>query len=607
MRKLIITVMLACSAAAFAYATDKPLGVEEFTTVDDLVGAIAAYFPKVQGEVNTVQGEKVTISLGRKDGVAPGMTLTLWRVAKEILHPVTNAVIGRTEEEVGAVEVSKVSEKESTATVIKKQKEPRAGDKARITPRKISLAVVPLRTTAPEVAAELTQRLAESGRFTVLEADKTAAFLKDRKTADASLVAEMHRSFGLDVVVTLSIYPTEGKLLVITKILYAEDGRLIDTITATLVGKQKTELAETVKPFFEPVQEEQTTSPDLPFRARFFARADLDGDGIVEHVFSDGMRLHIYRLEASGWKEVWTESLRGVNVLDIQHISLDTADINGNGRPEVFVTAMVGDRVVSSVTEWQEGAYRKIAELPDLLRVVHYPGRKPQLIGLAYDAATFYTGKPKEYAWSGNGYTAGAVFPLPAGVRLYGFTFADFGDSRIYLVSLNDEDRLVVYSGDTPVWKSEEEYPGGDTVVLRPLTQTEKMTTGPASDPSNVTKERQLRIKGRILAVDLDGDRRQEILLPKNSRPLLFVDFSKKTDLRALRWTGARLDDRWSVRDIAGSILDLQADSEGQVARVRVLVRSSGGLFSKDAERVILYTMKEERGGAPADAGKKQQ
>lgn len=604
MRKLIIAVMLACSAAAFAYATDKPLGVEEFSSVDDLVGAIAAHFPKVQGEVNTVQGDKVTITLGRKDGVSPGMTLILWRVAKEILHPVTNAVIGRTEEEVGTVEVSKVSEKESTATVIKKQKEPRAGDKARITPRKISLAVVPLQATAPEVTAELSQRLAESGRFTVLEADKTAAFLKDRKAADDSLVTEMHRSFGLDVVVTLSTFSSEGKLLIITKILYAEDGRLLDTIVGTLAGKQKAEPLETVKPYFEPVQEEQTTSPDLPFHARFFVRADLDGDGIVEHVFSDGTRLHIYRLEASGWKEVWTESLRGVNVLELQHLSLDAADINGNGRPEVFVTAMVGERVVSSVTEWQDGAYRKIAELSDLLRVVRYPGRKPQLIGLAFDTATFYTGKPKEYAWSGNGYAAGAAFPLPPGVRLYGFTFVDFGDSRIYLVSLNDEDKLMVFSGDTPVWKSEEEYPSGDTVVLKPLTEIEKMTTRPASDPSNITKDRQVRIKGRILAVDLDGDGRQEILLSKNSKLFFFIDFSKKADLRALRWTGARLDDRWSVREIPGSILDLQADSEGPAARVRVLVRFSGGLFSKDTERVILYTVKE--GGPPAGAGKKQ-
>lgn len=601
MKKVFAIVFLLLLTMSPAFA-DKPLGVEEFSTVDDLAGAIVAHFPKVQGEVNTAQGDKVTLTLGRKDGVSPGMTLTLWRVAKEILHPVTNAVIGRTEEEVGAVEVSKVSDKESTATVIKKQKDPRPGDKARITPRKISLAVVPVRTTASEVAAELSQRLAESGRFTVLEADRTAAFLRDRKVVDDSLIPEMRSSFGLDVVAALSVFPSEGKLLVIARILYTEDGRPLDTIAATLPGK-KAEILETVKPFFEPVQEEQTTSPDLPFRARFFARADLDADGMAEHVFSDGTRLHIYRLEASGWKELWTEPLRGVNVLDLQHLSLDAADINGNGRPEVFVTAMAGDRIVSSVTEWEDGAYRKIAELPDLLRVVHYPGRKPQLIGLAFDAAKFYTGNPKEYAWSGSGYAAGAVFPLPSGVRLYGFTFADFGDARIYLVSLNDEDRLVVYSGDTPVWKSEEAYPGGDTVVLKPLTQAEKMTTGPASDPSNVTKEQQVRIRGRVLAADLDGDRRQEVLLPKNSRPLLFIDLSKKAELRALRWTGARLDDRWSVRDIPGSILDLQTDSEGPAARVRALVRSSGGLFSRDAERVILYTVNEK----PADAGKNRQ
>lgn len=594
MKKCIITtVLLACSAAVFAYAADKPLGIEEFATVDDLVGAIAADFPKVQGEVNAVQGNRLTITLGRQDGVSPGMTLTLWRVAKEILHPVTNAVIGRTEEEVGAVEVTKVLEKESTASVTRKLKEPRTGDKARITPRKISLAVVPLRTAAPEIATELSQRLAESGRFTVLEADKTAAFLKDHPEADTSLVTGMRRSFGVDVVVALSTYPAGGKHVVMAKVLSAEDARVLDTIVATVAGKQKSEFLETAKPFFAPVQEEQTTSPELPFRARFFARADLDGDGIVENVFSDGVRLHIYRLEATGWKELWTESPQGASVEDIQHLSLDAADINGNGRPEIFVTSMIGERSLSSVIEWQDGTYRRIAEQPDLLRVVRYPGRKPQLIGLAFDTAKFYSGKPKEYAWTGGGYTAGKAFPLPPGVQLYGFTFADFGDARVYLVALNDENRIVVYSGDSPIWKSEEEYLGGETTVLRPLTPAEKMTLGPASDPSNITKERQIVIKGRIIAVDLDGDNKQEILLPKNSKPLLFIDFNKKADLLALRWTGARLDDRWSAREIEGSILDLESDREEAGARVRALVRSTGGLFTKGAERVILYLLKE--------------
>ena len=51
------------SSSAFA---DKALGPEEFTSVDELAYAIAAYFPKVQGGVTAVQGDRLTLALGEK-------------------------------------------------------------------------------------------------------------------------------------------------------------------------------------------------------------------------------------------------------------------------------------------------------------------------------------------------------------------------------------------------------------------------------------------------------------------------------------------------------------------------------------------------------------
>lgn|SRR5574341_174706 len=588
---ILISILIFISSAG---AAEKPLGMEEFTSVDQLASAIGGYFPKVQGEVKSVDGDRVVIALGKKDGVAAGVVLTLWREGKDILHPSTGAVIGKSEEEVGTVSVTSVEGASSTALVTRKQKDPKPGDKARITPRKLHLAILPLTAGHPDIVAELGQRLAEIGRFSVLESEKTAAFLKDRKTDDGSLVKEMGNTFGLDAVVTLGIYPTEGKLLTTAKIFYVEDGRLLDTLVAMLALTARAEPAQAVKPFFLPVQEEQTASPDLPFRARFFARADFDGDGAPEYAFSDGAKLHIYRQGPAGWKELWTETFRGADAACVTHIALDAADINANGRPELFATAMRNDVIVSFVYEWQDGAYRRFAEVPGFLRVLAYPGRGPLLIGQDFAPATFYAGKPKEYAWSGGKYVPGAAFPLPAGVMLYGCAFADFGESRVFLVGLTSDDKLAVYSGDMAVWKSEEEYAGADAVVLRPLTEIEKMTTLPASDPMTNTKTRQVRVKGRILALDLDGDRKDEIILSKNDMgSFLIFDTGGKGELRGLKWTGARFDDRWGVREISNIVLDLQADPAGASgAQVRALVRSSGGLFSKDAERVMTYTAK---------------
>ena len=181
MRTLIALVLLAASLGSPVFAADKPLGPEEFRSVDELAMEIASYFPKVQGEVKAVQADRLTIALGKKEGLMPGMSLTLWRDGKEILHPVSGIVLGREEEEIGTVEVTAVGDGSSTAVVRKKQKDPKPGDRARITPRKISLAIIPLRTDRPELVKQLADQLAASGRFSVLESDKTAAFVKERK------------------------------------------------------------------------------------------------------------------------------------------------------------------------------------------------------------------------------------------------------------------------------------------------------------------------------------------------------------------------------------------------------------------------------------------
>src|SRR5678815_4286368 len=75
-----------------------------------LVEQLVDLFPKVEGEVVEVQGDAVTLALGRRDGVHPGLSLELYRVGREIKHPRTGQVLGRTEESLGGVRVSSVQE-----------------------------------------------------------------------------------------------------------------------------------------------------------------------------------------------------------------------------------------------------------------------------------------------------------------------------------------------------------------------------------------------------------------------------------------------------------------------------------------------------------------
>lgn len=595
MKRIVRNVLMGCLAACAAVpahgAADAPLGVQEFGSAADIAAAITAFFPKVQGEVAAVRDDRVTISLGSRDGITKGTILTLWRVSKEILHPVTNAVMGRTEEEAGTIEAVNVGETSTEAVLVKKVLPPRQGDKARITPRKITLAVMPVLDDASGLAAELTAALSGTGRFSVVDAAAVASFLKERPSRDAAAVSELGRARGAEVVVALSTAPSGARQLVTAKIFYAGDGRMLDTLVGLLPPPKQSALAE-VKPFFTPSKEDKTVSDVLPFHAAFLAVADLDGDGTREYAFSDNIRLHIYRQEPGGWKELWTEVIRGVSVEDIRHFSLDAADINGNGRPEVFVTAMLRKSVVSWVVEWKDGSYQRIAEVPGFLRVVRYPGRGPVLVGQEYDQISFVKGQTMEYRWSDGGYVAGPPFPLPRGVSLYGFTFADFGDRKLYLVTRDRDDKLAIYSGDNLIGKSEEHYPSSETVVLKTLTGIDAMTMEEV-DPNTrqPDKRREVRIKGRMLALDINGDGRDEVILSKQEAGFYFLS-SSEAELHALSWTGTRFEEVWGIRGIDGAVQDIESAREAAGGvQVLSLQRSSGGIFSRQTERVVLYRL----------------
>jgi hypothetical protein len=604
-RILAALMLVLISSVVFA---DKPLGPVEMNSVDELAYAVAAYFPKVHGEVTAVQGDRLTVSLGEKNGILLGMVLTVWRDGSNILHPVTGAVIGRVEDEVGTIEVVSVKETSSIAVMKKQTREPKAGDRARITPKKINIAILPLRSDQPEIIRGLAERMGELGRFAVLGNDKVTAFLKDRKERDASLVKEMGSAFSLDAVVALGIFPSEGKYVVTARIFSADDAKPIDTIVAQLNLTSKREALGEVRPFFAPTKDLSKTAaaalildasgkiPDLPIEARYFVIADLDGDGIAEYAFSDEKRLTIFRIENAEWKEVWKEPI-DKSEREAQQFRIETADINGNGRPEIFVTRMLNKKVSSYVVEYENGSFRRIADVPGFLRVVRYPGRGNVLIGQDFTPESFFAGTPREYAWSGSAYVPGAPIALPKGVDLYNFVLADFGESRPNLVSFDKDRRLVVYVGDTAIWKSEEKYLAVETVLTKPMTgldaavgkEPTSLDYSFQTSATYVDKDRLVRISGRLLAVDLSGSGRDDLVVTKNT-PAAVLGGYKDGELAILGWTGNRLEPRWSVKDLAGPVLDIQVSrTEKAGAQVNGLVQTSGGVFGKDKMRVEKY------------------
>jgi hypothetical protein len=499
------------------------------------------------------------------------MTLTLWREGREVSHPVSGAPMARLEEQIGSAEVTASEASSSSAVLRKRQKEPQPGDRARITPKRIPIAVIGT-SAGGDIVQALRSLLSLSGRFSVLDGEKTDAVLKEQKPGDPVPVRDMGRTFGVDAVISLSASAAGGRSLITAEILYADDGRSFGSVTAAFDQAAKRDVLGDITPYFSPAPGTPDDAPPLPFTATAFAVADLDADGTPEHVFADDRRLHVYRRGPSGWKEVWTEIDVPANPGDAL-LSMDVADINGNGRPEIFAAVFRNQHPTTLVFEAVDGEYRLVARVPALLRVIRYPGKGPLLVGQDGTQGAV-TGAPKLYTWSGAEYAAEGAFAVPKGLGLYGFAVVSSGSGEPLFIALDEGDHLLVYSGEALRWRSAERYAAGRREI-RGLADRDR-------------GGRPLTVAGPIAV--FDGDGTAEVVVPRNTRSVL-LGGSRKAELHVLQWNGERLEERREVNGIPGAVLDLRpgTDSSGK-PMVTALVRSSGW-FTRDRTRVKAYSL----------------
>ncbi len=146
-----------------------------------LVDQVARVFPNAEGEVIEAEGATLRLSLGRRDGIQPGIELSLYREGRELRHPKTGELLGRMEQELGRVVVEQVFESYSTGAVIQAG-DIRPGDKARVSAGKIKLTVLRLLSGVTERAAEaaiqeLVEGLTRTGRFQVGMGDAISVWL----------------------------------------------------------------------------------------------------------------------------------------------------------------------------------------------------------------------------------------------------------------------------------------------------------------------------------------------------------------------------------------------------------------------------------------------
>ena len=343
-----------------------------------------------------------------------------------------------------------------------------------------------------------------------------------------------------------------------------------------------------------------TKTQNFDFVLRAMDMGDVDGDGNDDLVLADTDKIHIYSFTGSRQQELGAVSLAANERVH----GVSVADLDGNGRAEIYVSANDNDTPVSFGLEWQDNAFRYIFRRARwYVRVLDIPGEGPTLAG-----QKGYSGSPAvpgiyRLHLNGDSLQHDSKLLLPENINLFDFSMADLNSDGVYeIIALTQQDDLVVLStGGSLIWKSPEYY-GGSTRYIGELDSSK----GRLFQTNEIVGKR-IFVPGRIIVADINNDNLPDVLVSRNistaSRFLQNFKSYSSSEIHALTWNGIGLTELWHTKKIDGYVPDYQLrtakSDQGDQAMLYVGVALQGGTMEFLAGRestVLMYNLTQVPG-----------
>ena len=295
------------------------------------------------------------------------------------------------------------------------------------------------------------------------------------------------------------------------------------------------------------------------------AIGDVDGDQTNETVFIDERTVYVYRKVQGRFVRI--DVIEGT-IAD-RYISVDVADINANGRAEIFVTSLQekSGRVRSFVLEHNGSAFSRIAEGENwYFRVLNVKTRGTILLGQKQGSDEMFVNSIYELQWQNGTYEPAERQALPKGTTVYDFNWGNIsGDQPDMLVAFDKKDYLrILDAAGVQEWKSSDPYGGSSTYVEPPASAKPRLNRSNI-DPNDVDRR---YLAQRLHVLDVDGDGKNELIVVKNKgtagRMLNRFRWFKSGHIECLAWDNVGLARKWRTREMSGYISDYNGCRHGQ-------------------------------------------
>jgi len=516
-----------------------------------IVNQIVALFPRVAGDVIEVQGTTVTLSVGKRDGVVSGMELQLLREGRELRHPKTGEVLGKTEKTLGRLRVEQVAEAYSVGSVAPGT-DVVAGDVARISAGKQRITVVPfvvgVRDSIVEAAlSEVVEGLGRSGRIQVAMGDQIGVWatqqgIKPEEFLEGKGLTDGASRFKVEQMLALHFKMVDRKPYVEARF-FALPNTTPVVASATFVPASVRAAAPRER--FSSGGDRQPAQPrqrsllarllggeleagsyssgenSIPLKeiGRFaFPVIAMDvsvapKDQVPRLVMTDGEKIWLYRIVGQALEPEWTYDERFTTPGRI--VSVQLADLDGDGvfeviankyhpDPQILLTSFIlGSKDGKPVTLAKDGG--------QILWAVDATGEgvKKTLWGQLFTNETFFKkGQASRVVLTGGRLVNEAAVRVPSTFRATGATMANIAgkDSRA-LAFVDEYQRLRIAVDTQDTWRSSSPVGGGSYLKLELLK---------GGTTSRVQRSEFFNFEPVPVAVDLDGDGIDEVIVPQN-------------------------------------------------------------------------------------------
>lgn len=309
--------------------------------------------------------------------------------------------------------------------------------------------------------------------------------------------------------------------------------------------------------------------------------ADLDGNGSQEVAAVFPYSLEIGRINDGKYERLHAMALGFGRKI----VAVDGADLDRNGRTELYLTAAEGGELRSFVVGLQGEAYRVVREnIPWYFRTVHLPEEGPVLLaqrmgGLDED----FSGPVFRVTLESGSLAQGKAVPEFAGKSLYSNIPFRTEKKELLFAQINIFDHLKVLrpNGDL-LWESDERFGGSEEFIER-IDPGRSASVGP-NTRNLFTQKRMIPGEGGVVLVPVN----------EGSRALRSTRSFDKSRISAMAWNGFNLQELWHTHPQQGYLADFRladVDNDGKKELVQGVVFTRKGLMRKGRSALGVFEL----------------